>query len=88
MIQSARRAPRRKASSPSDEHTRVERARREVATLRLVWHEDRAQRPWVTSGSAHGDRSPATEYVNTDVDGSDVEKVGSSEFLPTEMAFY
>lgn len=79
----------RKASSPSDESTTFKRARRKLAAaLRVMYYEDRNQRPPVNSGSADGGKPPAEEYIETDMDGSDVEEDGSNGFLPMEPTFH
>lgn len=71
----------------SDEPTKWKQFGRELAALGVVCHEDRSQRPTVTSRSADSDRPPAGEYDDTDADSSDDGEKNSNDLLPTEPAF-
>lgn len=72
----------RKASSASDEPTILEQARRELAAMRVMCHEDRSQGPSVPSEDDNGGEPLAVEGVDADIDGNDDEDENSNDFLP------
>lgn len=60
-----------KASTPSDEFTALQRARRELAAVRVMCYEGGGQRPEATGGSAEGHQALAGKGIDTNYDSND-----------------
>lgn len=66
----------------------MKRIRKKLATLKLMYFEDKGQTAGATGGGAESSQLPAGEGTNTGSDSSDSEEENPNGQLPTEPIFY